>query len=177
MGSFLVLAVPAWHGFNVPITYDMLAELNPKRESVQGTRLLEKNFLIGKTGPITILAYRRGGNFDDPEQLARISALTEELTKFEYVDSQGNKTQPIREVSSLTNPLGEPLTKKKLRLWRKSGLSAGEVGVRTAILRKSENTFSPAARTRAKSRASIWYAITIPSRRRACACWGPSMTG
>ena len=64
VGSFLVLAVPAWHGFDVPITYDMLAELNPKRESVQGTRLLEKNFLIGKTGPITILAKRGGGNFD-----------------------------------------------------------------------------------------------------------------
>ena len=125
VGSFLVLAVPAWHGFDVPITYDMLAELNPKRESVQGTRLLEKNFLIGKTGPITILAKRGGGNFDTTEQWAKICDLTEELTKFVYVDSKGNKAMPIREVSSLTNPLGEPLTKKKLRLWRKTGLSAG----------------------------------------------------
>ena len=76
-----MLAVPAWHGFNVPITYDMLAELNPKRESVQGMRLLEKHFLIGKTGPITILANRGGGNFDAPGQRAKIAALTEELNE------------------------------------------------------------------------------------------------
>ncbi|MGO9109199.1 MAG: MMPL family transporter [Thermoguttaceae bacterium] len=141
VGSFLVLAVPAWNGFNVPITYDMLAELNPKRESVQGTRLLEKNFLIGNTGPITILAKRGGGNFDAPEQLTKISTLTEELTKFVYVDSKGKETMPIREVSSLTNPLGEPLSKKKLRLWRKDGLGGREIGERTAILRKSRKFF------------------------------------
>ncbi len=71
LGSFLVLAVPAWHGFNVPITYDMLAELNPERQSVRGTRLLEKYFIVGETGPITILAHRGGGNFDSEDQRAR----------------------------------------------------------------------------------------------------------
>jgi RND superfamily putative drug exporter len=141
VGSFLVLAVPAWHGFNVPITYDMLAELNPKRESVQGTRLLEKNFLIGKTGPITILAKRGGGNFDTTEQLAKISTLTLELTKFVYVDSEGKDTTPIREVSSLTNPLGEPLTKKKLNVWHKKQLSLAEFAERGAILKKSRKFF------------------------------------
>ena len=92
MGSFLVLAVPAWHGFNVPITYDMLAELNPKRESVQGMRLLEKHFLIGETGPITILAYGGGGNFDTAGAAGEDRGLTMELNNFEYVDSQGKKT-------------------------------------------------------------------------------------
>ena len=72
LGSFLVLAVPAWHGFNVPITYDMLAELNPERQSVRGTRLLEKTLsLSGETGPITILAHRGGGNFDSEDQRTR----------------------------------------------------------------------------------------------------------
>ncbi|MEI8374430.1 MAG: MMPL family transporter [Planctomycetota bacterium] len=141
VGSFLVLAVPAWHGFNVPITYDMLAELNPKRESVQGTRLLEKHFLIGKTGPITVLAYHRGGNFDTTEQYVKIRDLTTELTKFNYVDSDGKKTEPIREVSSLTNPLGEPLTKKKLNLWRDKGLSAREIFERKATLEKSRKYY------------------------------------
>ena len=141
VGSFFVLAIPAWHGFNVPITYDMLAELNPNRESVQGTRLLEKNFLIGKTGPITILARRHGGNFETTEQLAKISTLTEELTKFVYVDSAGDKTTPIREVSSLTNPLGEPLSRKKLNLWREKGLGAREIFERNGILKKSRKYF------------------------------------
>jgi RND superfamily putative drug exporter len=141
VGSFLVLAIPAWHGFNVPITYDMLAELNPKRESVQGTRLLEKNFLIGFTGPITILARHRGGNFDTAAQWAQISDLTVDLANFTYVDSTGKKTTPIHEVSSLTNPLGEPLTKKKLSLWHKPKLSVGEIGQRTAIITKSRRYY------------------------------------
>jgi RND superfamily putative drug exporter len=165
VGSFLVLALPAFYGFNVPvgfrqdgqvvwlkdlpalrrfdvpITYDMLAELNPQRESVRGTRLLVKHFLIGETGPITILANRRGGNFDTSEQYANISALTEELANFEYVDSAGKKTRPIRGVSSLTNPLGEELTQRKLKLWQKGRLSAREIFNRNNILKKSRKYF------------------------------------
>jgi putative drug exporter of the RND superfamily len=141
LGSFLVLAFPAWHGFDVPITYDMLAELNPQRESVQGTRLLEKNFLIGMTGPITILARRAGGNFEANDELARIEALTAELSSFVYVDSGGRETKPIHEVSSLTNPLGEPLTRKKMNLWREKGLGFREMGERIAILKKSRRFY------------------------------------
>ncbi len=114
VGSFLVLAVPVWHGFNVPITYDMLAELNPNRESVQGMRLLEKYFLIGETGPITVFANRGGGNFDSPEQRTKIARLTKELNDFEYEDSHHDKVHPIHAVRSLTNPLGDPITDKKL---------------------------------------------------------------
>ncbi len=120
----------------MPNTYDMLAELNPKRESEQGTRLLQKNFLIGVTGPVVILAKRPGGNFNTREEWARICDLTVELmTNFE----------PIREVSSLTNPLGEPLTKKKLDLWHKPKLSAGEIGKRTALIAKSRKYYLPSA--------------------------------
>ena len=141
VGSFLVLAVPAWHGFNVPITYDMLAELSPKRESVQGTRLLEQHFLVGKTGPITILARRGGGNFDTREQWTKISDLTSELTNFVYEDGQHKKVTPIREVSSLTNPLGEATSKKQLKLWHKKQLSMAEFAQRSAILKKSRKYF------------------------------------
>ncbi len=144
VGSFLVLAVPACHGFNVPITYDMLAELNPNRESVQGMRLLDKNFLIGKTGPITILAKRDGGNFDTREQWAKICVLTAELTNFQYVDSEGKEVMPIREVSSLTNPLGEPLSKKKIDVWHKQKLSARQMFEREGLLKKSRKFFMSA---------------------------------
>jgi len=109
VGSFLVLVFPAWHGLRVPITYDMLAELNPQRESVRGMRLLEKHFLIGEITPITILAYHGGGNFNSQEQRDKITLLTKELNDFEYVDSHGKKTTPIHAVRSLTNPLGDAL--------------------------------------------------------------------
>ncbi len=112
VGSFLVMAVPAWHGLDVPITYDMLAELNPRRESVQGMRLLEKYFPIGETTPITILAYQGGGNFNSPEQRTKIAALTAELNNFPYVDSQGKNAKPVHAVRSLTNPLGDPSSEK-----------------------------------------------------------------
>ena len=117
VGSFLVLAVPAWHGFNVPITYDMLAELSPRCESVQGMRLLEKHFLIGETTPITILAYPsdidspehcKNVDFDSPDRRTKIADLAKELSSFQYFDSQSKKTYSIRAVRCLTNPLGDP---------------------------------------------------------------------
>ena len=94
VGSFLVLAVPAWHGFNVPITYDMLAELNPQRESVQGMRLLEKHFLIGETTPITILAYRRRRQLRLPGAAHEDRGPGQGLNNFQYFDSQSKKTTP-----------------------------------------------------------------------------------
>jgi RND superfamily putative drug exporter len=109
VGSFLVLAVPAWHGLNVPITYDMLAELNPKRESVQGMKLLEKHFLIGETGPMVVLVNRPGGNFDTKDERAKITKLAIDFKNFEYTDSHGNKTRPIDHVRCLANPLGDPM--------------------------------------------------------------------
>jgi putative drug exporter of the RND superfamily len=129
-GSFVVLAVPAWHGFNVPITYDMLAELNPQRESVQGMRLLEEHFLIGETGPIVIVANRGGGNFDSPEQRTKITRLTMELNDFDYVDSHGQHQKPIHYIRSLTNPLGDPLNEKRS--------SASQIARRTSISKQPE---------------------------------------
>ena len=108
VGSFLVLALPAYAGLSVPVTYDMLGELPPDRVSVQGARLLEKYFPIGETGPITVLAYHPGGNFDAREQRRQVSLLTKELNDLTYTDSRGVEGRPIVGVRSLTNPLGEP---------------------------------------------------------------------
>jgi RND superfamily putative drug exporter len=108
VGSFLVLAIPAWHGSNVPITYDMLAELNQKRESVQGMELLKKHFLVGETGPIVVLAYHRGGDFDTQAERVKITRLAMELKDFTY-----KKGQPIDHIRCLTNPLGDVLKRKK----------------------------------------------------------------
>jgi RND superfamily putative drug exporter len=114
-GSFLVLAVPAYHGFSVPLTYDLLSELPASRVSVQGTRLLERHFALGQMDPIGFLAYRPGYNFDTPEQRRQIALLTKELADLRHVDSHGAETRPVLGVRSLTNPLGDPLRRKSAR--------------------------------------------------------------
>ncbi len=126
--SFVVLAVPAWYGLNVPITYDMLAELNPKRESVQGMKLLEKHFPIGETGPMIILAHRPGGNFDTKAEREKITQLAIQLKDFDYTDSKGKKIR-IDQVRCLANPLGDPMGGK---------LSARQLMRRNAIAENPE---------------------------------------
>ena len=128
--SFLVMAVPAWHGIGVPVTYDMLAELNAKRESVQGMKLLEKHFLIGETGPTVVLAHYPGGNFDAKAERTQIKLLARQLQNFEYVDSQGEKTHPIDHVRCLTNPLGDKLGAR---------LSMSQLAERDAIVDNPES--------------------------------------
>ena len=129
----ITMAIPTWHGIGVPVTYDMLAELNPSRESIKGMKLLEKHFLIGETGPIVVLAYgqdRQDINFDSREERNKIKVLARELQDFEYVDSRGVKTRPIDHVRCLTNPLGDNLGVK---------LSALELSRRNAIAANAES--------------------------------------
>jgi RND superfamily putative drug exporter len=109
VGAFVVLAYPAYKGVNVPITYDMLAELSPNKESVRGMDLLKKHFLIGETGPMIILAHRPGGNFDSKEEREKITKLAIALKDFEYTDRNGKTIHPIEYVRCLANPLGDPL--------------------------------------------------------------------
>ena len=106
--SFLILALPAYCGLSVPVTYDMLGELNSDCASVQGARLLEKFFPIGETGPITVLASHPGGNFDGKDERRQVSMLTKELCERTYTDTNGVEGHPILGVRSLTNPLGGP---------------------------------------------------------------------
>ena len=121
VGSFVVLALPAYHGFSAflalapaahrsgvpPLTYDMLSEMSPQRVSVRGTRLLEQYFPIGETGPIAIVA-RSKTNFDTPEERLQISRLSKDLNDLSYTDSLGVTSHPVLNVRCLTNPLGDP---------------------------------------------------------------------
>ncbi|MGD0897556.1 MAG: MMPL family transporter [Thermoguttaceae bacterium] len=104
--SFFALALPAYQGMSVPVTYDVLSDLSPDRVAVRGTRLLARYFSVGETGPITFLAYRGGCNFDTPDMRRQIALLTNELRSFSYVDSHDVETLPVESVRSLTNPLG-----------------------------------------------------------------------
>jgi RND superfamily putative drug exporter len=108
VSSFLLLAVPAWSGLAVPVTYDFLSELSSDRISVRGTRLLAQYFPVGETGPISVLAYDPTARFDTAEGKRRISLLTKELCDLTYTDSSGAECRPVLSVRSLTNPLGDP---------------------------------------------------------------------
>lgn len=57
LGCALVVLVPfAWYGLDVPTNYDLLAELDASRPSVQGTQLLRRHFFAGETAPVTLVA-------------------------------------------------------------------------------------------------------------------------
>ena len=103
----LILLVPlVVEGFSVPITYDLLHELDPGRPSVRGTALLRNHFNPGETGPIVVLARLEEGTFDTPEGRGRIARLTKDLLDFSYAGDDGKSVRPFRGARSLANPLG-----------------------------------------------------------------------
>ena len=93
-------------------------------------KLLEKHFLIGETGPIVVLAYRPGGNFDAKDERNNIKTLARDFQDFKYRDIHGDEEQPVDHVRCLTNPLGDKLGVK---------LSARELSRRNAIADNPES--------------------------------------
>jgi len=91
----------------VPVSYDLLNELRSDRPSVEGTYLLWRYFPADQTGPLTILALKRGADFDSQEGRKQIARLTSELFDMTYTDSRGRTVHPIESVHSLTEPLGD----------------------------------------------------------------------
>ncbi len=107
--SIVLLSLPMCEGFSVPVTYDLVAELDAQRPSVRGTHLLRDHFHAGETSPVTMLAQLGGGEFDKQTGQNRVALLT----KFLYYlrqevrdDNQTKSIRPILSVSSLTTPLG-----------------------------------------------------------------------
>ncbi|NLE38488.1 MAG: MMPL family transporter [Pirellulaceae bacterium] len=92
--------------WDVPVTYDILAELSDDRPSVVGTRLLWRYFPADETGPLTVLIHHPNVDFNSDEGKTKIAALTQELFAFEYVDRQGEPVRPIVSVRSLSEPMG-----------------------------------------------------------------------
>lgn len=98
VGSLLVLVPFAWHGGEIRVTYDFLNELDASCTSVRGTELATRHFPAGNTAPITVLAFDRGGHFDQREGEQDIARLTKLL----------HETPGVAAVRSLSEPLGDP---------------------------------------------------------------------
>lgn len=108
LGCLLVMAPLAYEGFSVPVTYDLLNELQEDRPSVRGTRLLRDHFFTAEIDPVTVLAYDPRRRFLTPQGERNIALLTDFLFNLEYVDSAGERVRPIASVRSLSEPLGNP---------------------------------------------------------------------
>jgi len=109
--SVLLMAPLVCVGLSVPVTYDLLGELNRDLPSVKGTQLLRRHFLPGETGPVIMLIHQQDGRFDTPEGQNKISRLTKELYELQYSPDQRDNvpaTRPILSVRSLSEPLGDP---------------------------------------------------------------------
>ena len=119
ISSVLLMSPLAWHGWTSrhDLSYDLLRDMEETRPSVQGTKLICKHFLAGETGPLTILAYRKGGEFNDVESKGRkeIATLTKELYSVQGSDG----TDGIASVRSIAEPLGD--TPGALS-WKKMGM-------------------------------------------------------
>lgn len=94
--SVLVMAPLAYEGMSVDISYDLVAELQENRPSVQGTQMVRRHFKPGEIGPVTILAHRSGVDFESSEWRQRIATLTKTL-----YDIPG-----VADVRSIAEPLG-----------------------------------------------------------------------
>ena len=97
VASVLVLLPPAWEGTSVPVTYDLLNELQTDRPSVVGTRMALRHYSAGEMTPLTILAVEEAGHFDEPDGQKHIAQLTKTLYQVKGVAS----------VRSITEPLGD----------------------------------------------------------------------
>jgi putative drug exporter of the RND superfamily len=102
--SVLVLAPLAYEGLSVPITYDFLNEMQARRPSVRGTRVLQRYFSPGETGPVTILVHKANGRFNQREAQRDIARLTKSLYEFQYPEG----ARGVQSVRSLSEPLGDP---------------------------------------------------------------------
>jgi RND superfamily putative drug exporter len=102
--SVLLMTPLAYIGWYTPVTYNLLAELDPSRPSVQGTNLLTRHFQPGETGPVIILAHKPNAGFNTEAGEQDIARLTKILYDMPGVESVRSIAEPLGDVPGLSNP-------------------------------------------------------------------------
>lgn len=115
VASVALMSPLAWQGLSVPISYNLLAELDDHRPSVRGTALLHAHFLPGEVGPISILAHHPAGQFDTDEGQKKIARLTAQLYKVPGVKAVRSIAEPLGDPPGLANPFS-PAGRRKLKI-------------------------------------------------------------
>lgn len=103
--SVALMIYPAIQGWSVPISYNLVNELESSRASVIGTNMLRRHFSPGDMGPVTVLAHLPGGAFDTKEGEQEIARLTKILYDLEGVESVRSYAEPLGDKPGLFNPL------------------------------------------------------------------------
>lgn len=102
-----VMAVPAYEGLHVPLTYNLLNDLQDDRPSVVGTDMLRRHFSPGDIGPLTIVVSQPDGGFDTKQGEHNIALLTKTLHDMEGVESVRSYAEPLGDPPGLFNPLSK----------------------------------------------------------------------
>jgi RND superfamily putative drug exporter len=81
------------------LSYNLIGDLPTSAPSVAGTRILQKHFPAGITGPLSILLVNPHMDFDGPQGKETVARVTDRL-------SQERQEFGLADVRSLTAPLG-----------------------------------------------------------------------
>ena len=103
--AFLTLLPLALLGFGVKPNYRATSELAARSDSVRGLDAIQRHFIPGEVGPVTVLL-ESSTDWESPRGQAILTYLSQ---GFGYLDN-------VAEVRSLTQPLGSPVTDFKDRL-------------------------------------------------------------
>jgi RND superfamily putative drug exporter len=114
--SVVVLIPLAWEGLSVPISYDLINELQSDRASVVGTRMFRQHFPAGETGPIGIVAYGADARFDTTEGEHEIARLTKLLYDLDGVTSVRSIAEPLGNAPGKFNPFSGAGIRKLMAL-------------------------------------------------------------
>ena len=102
-----VMAVPAYEGLHVPLTYNLLNDLQDDRPSVVGTDMLRRHFSPGDIGPLTIVVAQSDGGFDTKRGEHNIALMTKALSDIDGVESVRSYAEPLGDPPGLFNPLSK----------------------------------------------------------------------
>jgi RND superfamily putative drug exporter len=105
VASLALMIYPAIEGWSVPISYNLVNELQPSRASVVGTKMFRRHFPPGDTGPLTIVACQQGVDFDSKQGEWQIATLTKMIYETDGVDSVRSFAEPLGDRPGLFNPL------------------------------------------------------------------------
>lgn len=107
IAAVALMAYPAYEGTSVPLTYNLLNELQEDRPSVVGTDMLRRHFSPGDIGPLTVVALLDDGEFDTKQGEQKIAVLTKVLYDVEGVESVRSYAEPLGDTPGLFNPLSQ----------------------------------------------------------------------
>jgi RND superfamily putative drug exporter len=103
VASVVVMAPLAYAGLDVGVSYDLLNELQADRPSVIGTRMATRHFAAGQLTPVTVLAVKEDGHFNESEGSKEIARLTKQLYEVDGVIGVRSLAEPLGDKPGLFN--------------------------------------------------------------------------